>query len=133
MVENQFNKLFTDPNFRWSSKKCYPNKLCGNEQKIGAVVVVRRGERGKDFALNTTGLAYVIRAEADGRLKEGHVVLAVQNGDDQPQVVASARATAVAERLRDVPPQDGQFGQYWWINKDFMPAARFGESADEPF
>jgi len=29
------------------------------------------------------------------------------------QFVASARAAEVEKRLRDVPPQEGEFGQYW--------------------
>jgi hypothetical protein len=132
MVENKFDRIFTDPNYRWSKKNCYPNRLYGNG-KTGAVVVVRRGGRGEDFALNTAGLNYVIKAEADGRLKEAYVVLAVQNGDDQPQVVASERATVVAERLGNIPPLKGRFGQYWWINQNFIPSASFTESADEPF
>ena len=30
-----------------------------------------------------------------------------------PQFVASAHAAEVEKRLRDVPPQEGEFGQYW--------------------
>jgi hypothetical protein len=129
----KFKNLFSDPSWRWTSKNCYPNRLYGNGQKVGAVVVVRKEGRGQDFALNAAGLDSVTKAEADGRLKEAYVVFANQNGNDLPEVVASERATEVSERLHGVRPLDGQYGAYWWLTRNFMPTATSGESSDEPW
>lgn len=112
-------KIFTDPGFRSSSGKCYPNRLYGNGSKIGAVVVVRG--RGHDFALSIAGLDYVVAAETEGRVKEGYVVLAQPNGGGTPEFIAAERATAVQERLKNVSPSNGKWGEYHWITETFQP------------
>src|SRR3984957_5473604 len=99
-------KIFTDPSFRSSSTQCYPNRLYGDGKKIGAVVVVR-GQRGNDFALGVAGIDYVLKAEAEGRIKQGFVVLAKQNGGAVPEYIAATRVTEVHERLRDLTPRVG--------------------------
>jgi hypothetical protein len=61
------------------AENCYPNRLYGNGE-IGAVVVVQ-GKQGTDYALSVAGLDYVVKAEAEGRIKEGFVALAKMNGN----------------------------------------------------
>jgi hypothetical protein len=113
-------KMFVDPDFRSSSGKGYPNRLYGNsKKKIGAIAVVRG--RGNDFALSVAGLNYVAEAEAEGRVKEGYVVLAQLNGGATPEFIAAERVTKVAERLRDVTPSNGKWGEYHWITETFQP------------
>jgi hypothetical protein len=110
--------IFTDPSFRSWSTQCYPNRLYGNGKEIGAVVAVR-GRRGDDFALGVAGLDYVVKAEAEGSIKEGFVVLAKQNGGNVLEYVGSAQASEVAERLRNVTPWEGKWGKYHWITATF--------------
>lgn len=115
--------IFTDPHFRSSSAKGYPNRLYGYGDKVGAVVAVR-GQRGNDFALNADGLAYVVQAETEGRVKEGYVVLAKQNGGTTPEFIGAARASEVHERLLNVTPINGKWGPYHWITETFEPVTR---------
>lgn len=110
--------IFTDPSFRSSSTQCYPNRLYGNGNDIGAVVAVQ-GRGGEDFALGVAGLEYVIKAEEEDRIKQGYVVLAKQNSGNSLEYLASERATEVAERLRNVTPREGKWGLYHWITRWF--------------
>lgn len=122
--------MFSDPTFQWSTKHSYPNRIYGNGKKIGALVAVRG--RREDFAVNVSGLDYVVKAETEGRLKEGYVVLAKKNGGTAPEYIAAARVSEVAERLRGVTPLEGDYGPYHWITATFQPATR-GNDADVPF
>jgi hypothetical protein len=88
--------------------------------------------RSEDFALNANGLDHVVKAEADGRLKEGYVVLAKQNAGAALEYIAAARAADVSERLRNIPPYEGKWGPYHWITTNFQPASS-GRDAEEPF
>jgi hypothetical protein len=126
--EMSIEKIFTNPSFRSSSAEFYPNRLYGDGKKIGAVVVVQ-GRRGDDYPLGVAGRDYVVKAEAEGRIKEGFVVLAKQN-DGRLEYIASARASEVAERLRNVTPWEGKWGPYHWITETFCPVS---DAADKPF
>jgi hypothetical protein len=111
--------IFTNPTFRSWSKQCYPNRLYGDGE-IGAVVAVRG--RGDDFALGVAGLTYIVKAEAEGRIKEGFVVLAKQNGGNVLEYIGAELASEVAERLRNVTPREGKWGPYHWITTSFNTA-----------
>lgn len=107
--------IFIDSSFHYSSTQCYPNRLYGDGKEIGAVVVTpsRRG----DCQLRVAGLDYVVKAEAEGRIKEGFVVLAKLNSRNVLKYVRSARASEVAERLRNVTPRESRLGTYYWITE----------------
>jgi hypothetical protein len=121
--------IFTDPSFRSWSKQCYPNRLYGDGKEIGAVVAVK-GRHGDDFALGIAGLDYIVKAEAEGRIKEGFVVLAKQNGGGVLEYIGAERASEVAERLRNVTPWKGKWGAYHWITATFRA---FGDQDEAVF
>jgi hypothetical protein len=111
--------IFSNPSFRSWSNGEIPNKFYGDGKNVGAVVAMR--SRGVDFALNLDALDYVCKAEAEGRIKEGYVVLAVKENGGAPGYVAHARANEVAERLRNVTPRDGKWGKYYWLTSALQP------------
>lgn len=115
--------IFSDPAWKLSTAtEAYPNQLARYDQDdtTTGVLVVMRG-RGKDFAVGANGLKYLLKAEQEGRINTGYVVLAQANGG-RPEYIAAEKAVVVHERLRDYPPRDGQLGPYWWISNDFLPA-----------
>lgn len=118
-------KILTDPSFRSSSAEFFPNRLVGNG-KVGALVVVKG--KHDDFGLGVAGLEYVVKAEAEGRIKEGYVVLAKPNGGTTLEYVASARAGEVAKRLHNVTPRIGPRGAYHWVTAKFEAAASNGKA-----
>ena len=91
---------------------------------------------GQDFALGVNGLEYLMKAEQEGRITTGHVVLAQANGI-LPEVIAAEKATVVHERLCNYVPRDGQLGKGWdpigGFTADFMPATTMKRSPNAPF
>ena len=82
--------------------------------------------------MGANGLEYLMKAEQEGRINTGYVVLAQANGT-RPEFIAAEKAAVVHERLRDYPPREGQLGPYWWITVDFMPAMSMKLSPNAPF
>ena len=127
------NTIFSDPAWKLSTAIAYPNQLGRLDQDgttAGAVIVVRG--RGQDFALGVNGLEYVVKAEQEGRINAGYVVLAQANGR-RPEYIAAEKAAVVHERLRAYAPREGQLGPYWWITADFRPAMTMKLSPNPPF
>jgi hypothetical protein len=130
-----FTTIFTDPGWKLSTAIAYPNQLGRLDQDgdtIGVVIVLRG--RGQDFALGVAGLEYLIKAEQEGRITTGYVVLAQANGE-RPEFIAAEKAAVVYERLRKYIPRDGKLGlgSYWWITVDFMPAMTMKLNPNAPF
>jgi hypothetical protein len=125
--------IFSDPAWKFSTDKAYPNQLGRLDQDgtTTGVLVVSRG-RGQDFALGVNGFEYLIKAEQEGRITTGYVVLAQANGG-RPEFIAAEKAAVVHERLRAYAPREGQLGPYWWITADFMPAVTMKLSPNAPF
>ena len=93
------NTVFSNPAWKLSTAVAHPNQLGRLDQDgttIGVVIVMRG--RGQDFALGVNGLEYLMKAEQEGRITTGHVVLAQANGI-LPEVIAAEKATVVHERL----------------------------------
>jgi hypothetical protein len=134
--------MITFDNSDWkvySSAVAFPNKLGrrlnGNGGVDGAVVAMRKaGGRGRDFALSVTGLEHTLKREQERIIAEGYVVLGrLLAKGSKAEFVAEEKAQIVHERLRDIPPLDGDLGPYWWITEDFMPAISMGPDPDEAF
>jgi hypothetical protein len=125
--------IFTDPAWKFSWAIASPNQLAALND-IGAVVVLRRADgRGRDFALGVAGFEYVLKAEEEGRIAEGYVALGLSIKGNRPEFVAAERVQVVHERLREYAPIDGDFGRYWWITREFMPAASMRLDPHAPF
>lgn len=131
--------IFTDSSWKLSDV-VFPNLLAWKDHDAITpfVVVVSRlaNRRGRDYALSKAGLERVIGAEREGRVTEGLVSLWDQSADrKRHEFVGEEKASVVHERLRNVPPQEGKWGPFWWITADFQPvvsaAARY--DPDAPF
>jgi hypothetical protein len=113
--------IFANQAWRFSQPRgMYPNVLARLEHDdriIGAVVVVRG--HGQDFALGEAGLDRVVKAEQEGRITIGYVVLA----NEANIFTAAEVAQTVYDRLREYPLLDGKFGSYWWITDQFQPSS----------
>lgn len=111
------------------ASKAYPNRLYHNDgKKLGAIVVFRN-DNDNSWALNKAAVDYVLDAVSAGRIAGGYAILAAGN----PETVASSMEIGeVAKLLNDVPPIRGNFGPYWWVNKQFM-TGQSAALADAPF
>jgi len=118
--------MFSNPAWKLSQSLSYPNTLGAlnyNGSKIGALAVLRG--RGRDFPLSKAGLEYLIKMEQEGRIAEAQVSLWTrpEKKGEQPEFIAIEKATVVRDNIGDTPPQDGEYGPYWWITVEFKPAA----------
>src|SRR5438105_3983594 len=105
--------IFSNPAWKFSAAVAYPNHLGRLDQDgitIGVVIVFRK----KGLALGVNGLEYLMKAEQEGRITTGHVVLAQANGRC-PEYITDEKAAVVYERLRDYVPYEGRLGPHWWI------------------
>jgi hypothetical protein len=121
--------IFTGPKWRFSKHTGKPNQLALLEhdgKKIAALVVVRPAS-SEDYALSEAGLKHLIGTG----ITDIYVVLGVRATNvDRPEFVAAEKASLVHERVRDLPPRDGQWGPYWWITAEFEPAFSSGGFSD---
>jgi hypothetical protein len=137
-VMKMIETIFTNSSWKFSTAIAYPNQLAARNDVagtiIGAVVALRRTDgRGQDFALSTAGLEYLLKAEEEGRIAEGYVVLGYLSNDGRREFVAAERAHVVHERLRGYAPLDGDLGLYFWITREFMPAVSMRLDRNAPF
>jgi hypothetical protein len=88
------------------------------DTKIGALVAMR----GKyaEFAVSKAGLDYLWKAVSEERIPDGIVVLAYRDGGGYV-VVNQMDIDDVMESLKVVPPRVGEWGEYWWFNRDGTP------------
>ena len=134
-VQLDFRNFFSDASWEPLSayvnkaSKAYPNRLYHNDgKKLGAIVVFRN-DNNDSWALNKAAVDYVLDAVSAGRIAGGYAILAAGN----PETVASSMEIGeVAKLLNDVPPIRGNFGPYWWVNKQFM-TGQSAALADAPF
>jgi hypothetical protein len=72
-----------------------------------------------------TGIDYLFRAQEEGRIKAGFLVLMREN-----KIVATKDIAAVASMVSNVAPRDGDLGPYYWFNADGTPYAPPGAAAE---
>jgi hypothetical protein len=111
-----------------------PNQLWANTTngKIGALVV-KKSSKYAEFALSEAGLRYLCAAEQAGKIGAGFVVLVAWNGRKLAPVQIKPVAD-VAAALDGIPPREGPFGAYWWINPDGTPNAPLPfDDGDAPY
>jgi hypothetical protein len=105
----------------------YPNRMFvhpNGGEKIG-ILVIGRSRTSRDYALNQDGLFYVANADQTGRIT-GYVGL--RDGDE---IVAAAPVREVVAGVERTPPNKGEFGPYWWVDKEFK-LARNGRRVADP-
>lgn len=126
------NQFFTDPNWRpfapdvVKATGAYPNRLYFNANQNSGAMVAFRGAHNDAWAVNKAAVDYLSKAVREGRIGEGHAILAEGK---PPAVVSSLTINEVEKLLNDVPPTNGNWGPYWWLSKEFAT----GPSADAPF
>jgi len=99
----------------------YPNSLRHHaDENIGALVTVK-SNKYDEYAVSATGIDYLFRAQEEGRIKSGYLVLMRGN-----IIVATKDIAAVAAMVSNVFPREGQLGPYYWFNADgtvYVPGA----------
>jgi hypothetical protein len=80
-----------------------------------AVIIQRRGRDG-DWPINLNALNGAVAAVSDGRLKVAYVAQV-----EWQKVLGWADVNTVAANVAGVPPRDGPWGAYHWLNADFKP------------
>jgi hypothetical protein len=114
---------FTNPNWRpFSLEKCdalrvSPNQLWANPSSNAGALVVKKSRRYAEYAVSDAGLNYLHAAVKAGKIISGFVVLASWSGGELT-VVQSQPVAEVVAALHGIPPRDGPFGAYWWVNPD---------------
>jgi hypothetical protein len=86
------------------------------EGKFGCFVAQRQSA-DKDFALNLRGYQHMLERDRDQALAAGFIAL-TENFCDVLNVV---HVEEVAHKLGDTAPRLGQYGRYFWIDRDFNP------------
>ena len=100
--------------------------LVKDGEKFG-ILGVGRSRTGTDWAVNKFGLYYLFNAEHVGRIKSGYVAFMNSMGS----VVAAAPVQDVAANVEHVPPYNGEFGPYWWVDKEFKLAASCAVASEQ--
>jgi hypothetical protein len=99
------------------AKGVYPNRLgwLKKDPKIGVVIVY---QSETDFALGKASLDYVAKPKAEGRLKEAFVLLLRRGINGQNEFVNAATIEEVKALLRNIPPREGNWGPFWWLQAE---------------
>ena len=99
----------------------YPNRLgwLQDNPRIGALIVF---QSESDFALGKSGFDHILKAKAEGRIDEGHVLLLRANGSARPQFINSAPVEKIAAMLRNEVPREGKWGPFWWLQAGLTEA-----------
>ena len=93
--------------------KIAPNRLKDRATLIG---VVKRSLSGDDYALGKGLLDHLIRLLGLGKRKdESPVRSAIVVLKDGDTTVEQCTAQEMQNRLKNISPNEGQFGLYWWI------------------
>ena len=125
---------YSDPNCRQIAKehcdrlRITPNELWFNTStNVGALIVKQSGQYA-EYALSKAGLDYLLRAEQEGRIPAGIIVLVQRDG-----IVGTIKpVTKMVADLNGRPPREGPFGPYWWINADGTPNAPYSGPGSQP-
>jgi hypothetical protein len=114
--------LFRDPDFKEFPREqrleiCHPNQLYVARKDIGrmGVLVAWQATPEQDWALNKHGLEYSYGAQGQHKIVAGIVLLSANYND----VINVAPVQTVILNLQNIPPRNGRWGPYWWVNKDF--------------
>jgi hypothetical protein len=83
-------------------------------------LVVKKSPRYSEYAVSEAGLNYLHAAVQTGKIITGYVVLVTWSGG-KLTVVQSNPVAEVVAALDGIPPRDGPFGVYWWVNPDGTP------------
>jgi hypothetical protein len=94
--------------------------------KIGRIVCTKSQA---DYLISENGLKYLVEAELAGRIAVGVVVLMANWRD----TANGAHAVVILDKLREVPTQNGPFGPFWAVDRDFAPARGNVASEEEAF
>jgi hypothetical protein len=137
---NEQNEMFsfTNPNWRpFAPEKLdalgiTPNQLWANNRITAGALVVKKSTQYAEYALGKAGVDYLHAAVQAGKITSGYVVLAKWDAAKLVVVQIKPVVEVVAE-LDGIPPRDGPFGPYWWMNADLTPHARPLREGEAPF
>jgi hypothetical protein len=114
------SRMFGDARFRQFKKFRWYGEVDG--MRIG-IVVANKGASYNNFALNKADFDDLLAAKRSGKIDLAFVVASTASGG----YVAHHDAEEYAERLRDLTPRNGQFGEFWTLTESEIT----GE--EEPF
>jgi hypothetical protein len=102
--------------------------------KIGALVA--KGAKYAEIAVSKSGLDYLWAAVRGGKISRGIVALARREDGGRPVVTKEMDVADVVESVKDIPPREGDWGQYWWFYADGTPqrsqGTSYARSLEEP-
>lgn len=87
------------------------------ERRLITLVALRK-EGGTHWGINVKGLQYVLTLLREKRISGGYVVLT----DNYQTIVSMTPVADVWEKLKNVSPRPGKFGDFWWVTEAFDPA-----------
>ena len=80
------------------------------------VGIVKRSRSGEDYALSKGLLDHLIRLLGLGKRKdESPVLSAIVLLLDGDKIVEQLTAEEQRDQLRNISPEEGKLGPYWWI------------------
>ena len=127
--------IFSNPRWHLSRKDVYPNVLGRLDQDDGTAIggLWAIHGRGRDFGLGVKGMGRLLKAQEEGRITTGYVVLAQRVGNGgRPEFIAAEYASVVYARVCVRVPLQGPNGPFWWLTREFMPAASMAYEPDAP-
>ena len=96
--------------------KIAPNRLAYDREGATLIGIVKRSRSGDDYALSKGLLDLLIRLRELGKRKdESPVQSAIVVLMDGDKIVEQCTAQEMQNRLKNISPNEGQFGLYWWI------------------
>jgi hypothetical protein len=114
--------------FSWAAYRSAatgPHEVRKDTASSVAVIIQRKGRDG-DWPINLTALNGAVAAVNSGRLAMAYVAQV-----EGQKVLRCADVNTVAANVGGVPPRDGPWGAYLWLNSAFMPARFNGSVRDE--
>jgi hypothetical protein len=97
--------------------RIWPNGMQHNTSTGEGVLFVQQSLTWSEYALSAAGLAYLLTALKELRITTGYVVLINREGEE----VARKPVSEVAALVENIPPRNGPYGPYWWLNADLTP------------
>ena len=98
-------------------KEMYPNKIYYTA-KGDYVIEASRSNQGSDFSVCKKAVERGVELLKEGGIKSCNVRFVEPNGD----YVSDIPLTLLYKKLRNIAPQNGRFGPFWWITEDFEVA-----------
>jgi hypothetical protein len=127
-----YARNLTDPDFKPFSPKRMEQIGSKNpihvatKDDVGKIARLVCSKSQTDWLISENGAKHLVTAELEGRIEVGVIVLIA----NWREAANADHAVVILDKLHNVPTNDGPYGPFWPVNRDFVPG-NVASEADE--